>query len=812
VNRLRKIGLIFVAAVFILIFIASFYINSLFNSSLPLLDGTISASISNAASINRDKQGYAKIKAESWHDAYFALGFAHGQDRFFYMDLARKSVSGKLSELFGSRTVEYDLSIRIHQFEQRAQHAVDALSADKLDLIKFYIAGVNHGLSTLSDVPFEYQILSASPEPWTEKDIFLVIFSMYLSLQDSDGEQEYQRLLAAQSIEQSLVDFIFPKGSKIDAPIDESVVSVASVPELPTVVSIKPKKAAVSSSSDGQQKSHSEVPQKSDLAAAVFDHSIDFLKQKKSYEQVVGSNNWAVSGSLTQDGRAILADDMHLGLGVPNIWYRADIEVSDGEINHLHTGVSLPGVPGIVVGSNQSIAWGFTNSYGDWHDLIPISLNPDNQIEYLMGDQYVAINTIEQELIVKDEESVLFTIETTELGPIVKKDEEKNIIYVLQWVAHDTEGLNLDLLELNNAKNVQQAIQAANGAGIPAQNMLVVDNLGHIAWTIAGAIPKRIRSGYIPKLDNGPGWQSYLNESDYPKVINPPSGRLWTANSRVVGSDMLNHIGDGGYASAYRARQIKRALFEKALFSEKDLLDIQLDDRAIYLRPWLIYLMTSAERMPMATKEALLEIVNQWDGRATPNSQAYYLLKEFRSRVSAKIIERIEQVVDHDEFDYRAATRQWEHVVHQVLTAKKTSWLPAPYQSFEALLDDMVKEAWQDSEYGNKIFKGNVQLGHVFSRMIPGAGFWLALDEEQVPGDIEMPRVGGRSFGASQRLVVSPGLEKSALFHMPAGQVGNPNSPFWGAGHLNWLEGNPAPLQLDNFKHQLILEPEVDHE
>jgi penicillin amidase len=248
----------------------------------------------------------------------------------------------------------------------------------------------------------------------------------------------------------------------------------------------------------------------------------------------VGSNAWAVSGAKTHDGRAILANDMHLGLSVSTLWYRCEMI-----IGKVHTvGVMLPGTPLLIAGSNDAIAWGITNLSGDFLDLVTLDINPDNANEYKVGDKWQSFENIDESITVKGESPQQITVKQTICGP-VSPQPLLNKSVAIHWTALDSDTVNMGLMDLELAQTLDQALHIVNHAGSPQLNMLLADNSGHIAWTLMGKIPKRYgNDGAVSRSwANGKiGWQGYVDANELPRQINPPEGVLVSANNRRLGT------------------------------------------------------------------------------------------------------------------------------------------------------------------------------------------------------------------------------------------------------------------------------------
>lgn len=766
-------------------------------ASLPLLEGQLSVEgLSGDVRIERDRQGIPTLQAQHRQDIALGLGFLHAQERFFQMDLLRRRSSGELSELLGKATLSADRAVRVHQFRRRAERALQALSAEEQQFLGAYANGVNQGLQQLSRYPFEYGLLRQDPAPWRPEDTFLVLYSMYIDLQSELNGYERSLAVMRDQLPADWFQFLLPAGGYWDSPIDgDPYVFSAAIPEQPL--------------------------------ATLLSSAVKPLSQSKPPEAwpEVGSNNWSISGRLTSSGAGMLANDMHLGLRVPNIWYRASWRLPGDE--RRVTGVSLPGVPVMVVGSNEHIAWGFTNAYGDFHDCILLQVNG-------AGDAYLTANgwepfRLEQErIVVKGEQTETLTVRHTRWGPVIGSDHQHRLL-ALRWVAHDTEGANLGLMGFESANSVQEAIAQAAAVGIPHQNLNVVDRDGNQAWTIAGRLPRRYgfkekqRSPSYPQdwSEGDLNWQGYLRADEYPVVMNPDEGRLWTANARVASGKYLAAIGRDRYALGARQQQIHRRLMEQTGVSESSMLAIALDDRADFLQRWhglLTGLLTTASDQAFAghSTAQLLELLQQWQGRAAPESVGYLLVKRFREQVIAESTGAILQSLDqqHEFFEPRRVDSYLEYATWELINQQPEQHIPPGASSW----DDFMRRCLQqvlttltadgrrlnDATWGSA---NTLAIDHPLVKAVPWLSRWLSMPAEPMPGDTFMPRVQRPAMGASQRLVVSPGFEQQGIFHMATGQSGHPLSPYFTAGHRDWVEGRASRFLPADTQWQLTLQP-----
>ena len=760
-------------------------------ASLPRLDGEVVVDgLLAAASIERDGDGIATIIAATRGDAAFATGFAHGQDRFFQMDLIRRQSAGRLAALFGDSMLEVDRRFRVHRFGTRAALALANLPAEDRMLLERYADGVNAGLASLGARPFEYYLLGADPEPWAPVDTVLVAYTMFLTLNDDRADRDLQRGLAHRVLPAGVFAFLYPDGTSWDAPL---MGAARAAPAIPPADVISLRDVA------------DEPPPADEIGK----------------KDLPGSNNWAVSGALTATGAAMVANDMHLGLRVPAIWYQARLLVAGEEARDV-TGVTLPGTPFIVGGSNGHIAWGNTNSYGDWTDAV--ILRPGSRPgTYRHGDEEHEFVEYVERIDVKGAEPVEFVVRETIWGPVHDGIDYPEGEIAVRWTAHDAEAVNLDLARLETAHSVAEALDIANDMGGPPQNFVVGDTAGNIGWTIAGRIP--VRSGYEPFLpadwSGGAGWSGWVDPGDVPRVVNPAGGRIWTANARVADGEALRVIGDSGYDLGARARQIRDGLMQKERFDAADMLAIQIDDRAVFLSRWRDLLLEEISPGVAASDAGLAEyrrLVEDWIPRAVPDSVGYRLVRSFRLEVQSRLFHALTAAARAeygDDVELRLSN-QFEGALWVLVTEQPEHLLPGQYATWQELFVDAIRSSirYFEVNYGDLLSERTwgerniASIRHPLSAGIPFFGEFLNMPAVALPGDVDLPRAQGRRFGASQRFSVAPGDEANGIMHMPTGQSGHPLSEFYGKGHEDWVNGTPSPFLPGETRHKLLLVPD----
>ncbi len=760
--------------------------------------------------VERDALGVPVVRGASRADVARATGFLHAQDRFFQMDLLRRSAAGELAALFGRAALEMDREARLVRPRLVARRAVESLGADEQAILSAYTAGVNAGLAALGAPPFEYLALRVAPLPWREEDSLLCALAMYRDLQGRQAWHDSVLGLLRETLPPELAAFLAPVGTEWDAPVEGGAIPMPPVPG-PEVVDLRRAKPAATAS-------RPPAP----AVLAVLGRPVAVWPEGGDEDHGLGSNNWAVAGAHTVHGGALLADDMHLRIAVPNTWYRASLAFPGPDGERRVTGVTLPGTPLVVAGSNGRVAWGFTNSEGDWADLVLLEPVPGDPDAYRTPEGPRKLDRATETIEVRGETAETLAVESTVWGPVVDKDHTGRR-RALAWVALREGGLRL-VTAMETVGSLDEAQALAPEVGIPNQNYVVADSSGRIGWTIIGRIPRRFgHDGSAPLswADGTKGWDGWLAAAEQPRIADPPGGRIWTANARVVGGEKLAKVGVGGYDLGARQGQIRDALLALDEASEDDMLRIQLDDRALFLARWqklLLDVLAPEALAGDARRAEARRLVEGWGERAAVDSTGYRIVRAFRENVRGLVLDPLlAPARSRDGKRLRpgsAPNPRWEGPVWAILAARPAHLLDPRFPGWEALLleaaDKVLAELTEDGRAlaGRTWGERNTTLvQHPLSRAVPGLGSWLDMPKLPLPGDNHMPRFQSPSAGASERFAVSPGKEELGYFHMPGGQSGHPLSPHYADGHSAWANGERTPFLPGPAVHVLTLVP-----
>lgn len=756
--------------------------------SRPKLNGELKLEgLSAPVSIQRDDLGVPQIQSARRTDLAFAMGFLHAQERFFQMDLMRRNAAGELAGLLGPSLVDYDLQMRRHDFHGAADLALAALPEWQRKVLESYTQGVNAGLEQLFTRPPEYFVLRQKPRPWKPQDSLMVGLLMFERLQDSTGYEDRRRAVLAQVLTPSVLDFFDPEFSEWDAPLDGTVLVQPSTP--------------------GPE-------------AVQFTSTTPTPTPNESWESplIPGSNAWGVDGSVSARGGAILANDMHLDLGLPNIWYRVSARWKDADSKlRQFDGITLPGTPVLLVGSNGEIAWGFTNATLDTTDVISLELDPTNPHRYRTPEGWRELEDHTEVIEVSRNPAKTGVTQRTIWGPVIGTNHLGQL-QALRWIAHQPGAVNLQVMELETAQDVDTALHIAPTCGVPVQNLLVGDRHGKLAWTLIGRLPRRIGfDGRSPVswADGSHKWDGWRPAEDYPRYH---GDRLWTANNRITGQP--NYMSSGAHLTdlGARARQIRDDLMALNHPDEKAVFELYRDDRALFLQRWQELLMKTLEQGSPHTNtaewESLRKAVSHWGGRASTDSAGYRLVRAFRFKVGDLFFEPLIQKCRKTGSDLPVDSVRWEGPLWRCLKERPAHLLNPRFTSYDALLATAVDAVLADLKEQNITpaqatwgQRNTVRIQHPLSRALPKLGEYLDLAPMPLSGDDHMPKIQGVRFGPSERLVVSPGQEDHGLLQMPGGQSGHFLSPYYRAGHDAWEQVTPTPLLPGPSKHRLILNP-----
>ncbi len=689
-----------------------FYI---FYASLAKEDGEVMLpDLKNPVEVRADGFGIPSIIGANRNDAFQVLGFLHARDRLFQMDLMRRKSAGRLAEIFGSKAVDLDKHQRDYQFEQTAGKVVFALPGNQKQVLNAYVAGVNAYLDQVKVLPPEFIVLNYRPEPWRPEDSLLVALGMFQTL---NGEEWDERMVTVmeKALPKQLVTFLTP---------DTDVYATVLL---------------------GGPKSHRPAqPVPVSAFAALDEQPYKLTKGFVDVESsIAGSNNWVVAGNKTFDGRAILANDMHLSLNAPNIWYRAELQYAGLYLN----GVTLPGLPLLIVGGNRDIAWGFTNVTGDLLDLITLDINPEKSEEYLTPQGWRNFTKSASIIKVKDDADIPIELRSTIWGPVSSKPLLGHSV-AIKWTALETAAVDLGLLDMDKVTSVKDAMTVINQAGSPPQNVVLADKAGHIGWTYMGRFP--IRKGFNGMVsrswaDATKAWDGFIPPSQLPRLYDPPEGFIVTANNRTLGADYPYVIAHN-WALGYRAQRITELLNEATDINEQAMLQMQLDSRSEFYEFYrqLALQEISANKGEQGLANQSEHTLLDWDGFMRVDSKGSALLRAFRKELAEALFAKVVARCKEYDPDFSYAWREMETPLRQLLTQRPKGVIPAHYHDdWQTFILDTLDRTAKDLQNHYPDFKleqlnwgtlNRIKQQHPFSKSMPLLGPFLDIADFESPG------------------------------------------------------------------------------
>lgn len=537
----------------------------------PVVEGEIQLpGLQESVEVVRDEDGVPHVRAQNEDDLYIAQGYVQAQDRLFQMDLSRRQASGRLSEVVGGAALNNDKYFLTLGLRRAAEASYDGYSDKAKNVLAKFAEGVNLYIEELRETgkwPIEFKLLGYTPEDWTPTDSLTIGKYMAYDLGGHWENQAFRYYLLQNFPEDKALD-LFPSYPE-DAPY------IIGADELNIEAS---------------------------FASAVIPHEFN------------GSNNWVVSGEKTESGKPILADDPHLSLSTPSIWYQMHLEAPTVNVS----GVIFAGIPGIILGHNEKVAWGVTNTGPDVQDLYIEKRNPENEYEFLYNDTWEEASVIPYQIKVKDEKAVDYEIVVTRHGPVISEfaaEGGKDTVLSLQWTALQPSTELEAILNMNKAKNWDEFEQALEGFHTPTQNFVVVSTEGTIAYKANGKIPIRKKGDGllpVPGWTDEYGWEGYIPYDELPRVVNPKEGFISTANNKVISDNYPYHISHD-WAQPFRQMRIQEVLAGTDDITVEDMKALQMDKMNLQAREFVPIFMAQLQNSKDSSIQEALSILGDWD-------------------------------------------------------------------------------------------------------------------------------------------------------------------------------------------------------
>jgi len=762
----------------ITVVVGVFWLRSAEKAALPVLDGELLvAGLSAPVTVRRDAHGVPHIDAATQDDLFVAQGYVTAQDRLWQMDALRRNANGELAELLGPSLVRHDKAQRVYQMRISAQRIYASLAPSDRAFLDDYARGVNIFIAQHHDsLPAEFRLLHYRPQPWTGVDSISIGAAMMAQTLDDHWYSKLARehitgILHNPKLEADL----FPVGSWREHPPTGTVVDLSQPRPAPPA-----KKDSDDDDDDRSQASASHE----DLNALR-----DSLGLSACPGCTPGSNEWVISGAHTASGKPLLSNDMHLGLTEPNIWFMADLRAPGFHAE----GVTLPGVPFVIAGHNEHVAWGFTALYADVQDLYLEKL--DGKGNYLAADgSYKPLNVDHEVIHVRGGKDVQLDVQSTAHGPLLNPvfNNEKRPI-ALKWTLHDPSLKGLPVYQLDTAASCSEVTTALGAWNWPTLNVVYSDDQGHIAYHAVGRLPIR-PAGLVgvPIADAAHEWQGYMAFDEMPNSFDPPSGFLATANSRVT-TDSSPHPLTLEWADPYRAQRIYKALQGRDQLTPKDMLAVQTDiysevDQEIGHR--LAYAIDHTPGSDERLRKAA-DLMRSWDGRLTTDSAAASIVTKTRYAFWPLILE---PKLGKDAEWYSWSDSNFAE--EEIIMHGNAEWLPATCKNWDALLTAAVRKGMEDGKapgdvavwrYGNWHV---VDIEHPLATFLPVIGRIAGTGPQPLSGDTTTVKQVGRDFGPSQRFTIDWSNVDGSTEDIVLGESGDPYSPYFRDQWDDYYGGN----------------------
>lgn len=730
-------------------------------SSLPKTEGTQSiAGLDGQVEIVRDADGVPHIFAATDHDALFALGYVHAQDRMWQMEFQRRVGAGRLSEVLGDATLDTDKFIRTIGFYRSAKEAWDALDDLTKQSLQAYVDGVNAWIDEKHTLPPEFLILGFKPEPWTVYDSMVWAKMMSWDL-GGNYDKELLRVKVVQAVGATRAAELIPA-----YPTDGTTILASN--------SLAP-----------------------DVASNLLNIDNTLQTQFNLGGLDVGSNNWVVSGNLTDTGLPILANDPHLGARIPSIWYLVEMQ---GDKLHA-VGASFPGLPFLPIGHNENIAWGVTNLGPDVQDLYLEKINPENLNQYEVNGEWVDMTIVEEPIFVKGkDEPILWAARSTRHGPLISDVSGSAPFSVaMQWTALDRNDTTVEAyMQLNYATNWDEFTTALEKYIAPSQNFVFADKAGNIGYYAPGKIPIRSQgdgSVPVPGWTDVYRWTGWIPFEDLPNAYNPEAGFVATANNRSVPDDYPYFI-TNDWAPPYRAERITELIKEMSSNGEKisvaDMAAIQADQISTETRDLLPLLQSLTPADERQTKA--LAYLKDWDGSTAIDSVATSIYEAWTMEFEQVLLEDDLSSSLYDDFVMREHPIFLKNVVNNpnntwcdnFLTTPTETCNDAAGEALDRALDllteklgkNMKKWTWgslHKTQYPHSPFSEVPALKRFFHREIANGG-------DKYTVNVAPPRYSdafNQYHVPSYRHVVDMSNFDNSIFMHTTGQSGNVLSPHY---------------------------------
>jgi len=747
------------------------FINSYITRSLPQLEGEINLPIlQEEVTVITDDSGVPHIKANNEHDLYIAQGYVQAQNRMFQMEMSRRQASGTLSEVVGEEAVDQDKYFRTLGLRRAAEKSYDLYSDEAKDVLQYFSDGINAYIQEAIDsnsLPIEFTLMGAEPEEWTPLDSLTIGKYMAFDLGGHWERQAFNYYIMNRFPDEKALE-LFPEYPE----------------EKPVII--------------GEE----EIDIASSFEKAVIPHEFN------------GSNNWAVSGDKTESGMPLLADDPHLGLATPSIWLQMVLETDDLNVS----GVIFAGIPGIILGHNDHVAWGVTNVGPDVQQLYIEERNPDNRNEFLFEDKWEEAEVIDEPIKVKDQETIDYEVVETRHGPVISEfaeDSGKKEVLSLRWTALDPTTELEAILEFNKATNWEEFEKGLEKFLAPAQNFVFAAKDGTIAYKANGNIPIYDSSEDallpLPGWEKDTEWKGFIPFDELPKVVNPDKGFIATANNKIVGEDYPYHISNV-WAQPYRYERIAEVLEASDELTIEDMKALQMDMTNLQAREFVpIFSDVLSDTDLNENEQEALELLDNWDYTDDKDLAQPLIFHHWMEEIERTIY--LKSIPGNMTNLFTARGQTTDQLLRKAYNGEGSIWIEDAggledvlHHSLKNTVGKLEKDYsdnlddWKWGDYHK------VQFDHPLSGIHPVLAYFFN-NEDPIPvnGSAVTPmaaayssETGEVNHGASWRFVIDTNDMETGYHTVGPGQSGHFKSEWYHDQMDDWVEGNFHKTVLSN--------------
>ncbi|WP_174614348.1 penicillin acylase family protein [Virgibacillus ihumii] len=770
----KKIMLIALGILLVISSILFFTVNAFMNRSLAETEGTIELpGLHEEVTVITDENGVPHIKAENAHDLYLAQGFIQAQNRMFQMELSRRQASGTLSEVVGEAVVDQDKYFRTLGLRRAAKKSYAVYSDKDKQILKWFSDGVNAYIRRAKEnnsLPVEFTLMGTEPDKWTPIDSLTIGKYMAFDLGGHWERQAFNYYVLNNFTREKAYE-LFP-GYPENKPtiIDETKVDIAE-----------------------------------SFAKAVIPHTFN------------GSNNWVVSGEKSKSGMPLLANDPHLGLATPSIWYQMHLESPEVNVS----GVIFAGVPGIILGHNENIAWGVTNTGPDVQQLYMEKRNPENPHEFLYEGEWEKAKVIEEPIHVKGGKTIDYEVVITRHGPVISEFANKStqdMVLSLRWTALEATTELAAILDINQASNWSEFEKALEKFLVPAQNFVFASKNGTIAYKANGKIPiyEDGDNALLPLKgwEKENNWNGFIPFDELPTVVNPEKGFIATANNKIIGDDYPYHISNV-WAQPYRYQRIAEVLEAGGNFTVKDMMALQMDQMNLQAREFVPVFLKALEGAELSkTAEQAIKLLKNWNYKDSVDAPQPLIFHRWMEEIELILFE---DAIPDDVMELFGGKGQTTDKI--LRKGNKSVWIQDKggmqnvlHQALQHALKPLTEtygndlKTWEWGDYHK------VQFYHPLSAISPVLEYFFNREDPIPVGGSSVtpmaasyaPETGIVDHGASWRFVIDTADMNKGYHIVGPGQAGHFKSKWYHDQMDDWVEGNYHMTVTDDIKGEKL--------